>query len=157
MNGRFEYIRADDVATAVALVSADPAAHYLAGGTTQVDLLLKDGVLNPDRLVDITRLPLRGTSRRGDVLVVGALTTMEELAADPDLGERAGFVRTALLAGASPQLRNMRAGSEHVDGQRDVVGRARSGDRDVVACRDSDPGERRAELARADEIGRAHV
>src|SRR3954462_3478568 len=59
MNGRFEYIRADDVATAVALVSADPAAHYLAGGTTQVDLF-KDGVLNPGRLVDITRLPLRG-------------------------------------------------------------------------------------------------
>jgi CO/xanthine dehydrogenase FAD-binding subunit len=107
MNGRFEYIRPDDVATAVALVSADPAAHYLAGGTTQVDLLLKDGVLNPDRLVDITRLPLRGISRRGDVLLVGALTTMEELAAHPGLGERAGFVRTALLAGASPQLRNM--------------------------------------------------
>jgi xanthine dehydrogenase YagS FAD-binding subunit len=107
MNGRFEYIRADDVATAVALVSAEPAAHYLAGGTTQVDLLLKDGVLNTDRLVDITRLPLRGISRRGDVLLVGALTTMEELAADPVLGERAGFVRTALLAGASPQLRNM--------------------------------------------------
>ena len=107
MNGRFEYIRADDVATAVALVSADPAAHYLAGGTTQVDLLLKDGVLKTDRLVDITRLPLRGISRRGDVLLVGALTTMQELAADPGLGERAGFVRTALLAGASPQLRNM--------------------------------------------------
>jgi xanthine dehydrogenase YagS FAD-binding subunit len=107
MNGRLEYIRAADVATAVALVSADPAAHYLAGGTTEVDLLLKDGVLNPDRLVDITRLPLRGISRRGDVLLVGALTTMEELAADPGLGERAGFVRTALLAGASPQLRNM--------------------------------------------------
>jgi xanthine dehydrogenase YagS FAD-binding subunit len=107
MKGRFEYIRADDVAMAVALVSADPAAHYLAGGTTQVDLLLKDGVLNADRLVDITRLPLRGISRRGDALLVGALTTMEELAADPCLGERAGFVRTALLAGASPQLRNM--------------------------------------------------
>src|SRR4051812_22714487 len=107
MNGRFEYIRADDVASAVALVSADPAAHYLAGGTTEVDLLLKDGVLNADRLVDISRLPLRGISRRGDVLLVGALTRMEELAADPGLGERAGFVRSALLAGASPQLRNM--------------------------------------------------
>jgi xanthine dehydrogenase YagS FAD-binding subunit len=107
MKGRFEYIRADDVAMAVALVSADPAAHYLAGGTTQVDLLLKDGVLNADRLVDITRLPLRGISRRGDALLVGALTTMEELAADPCLCECAGFVRTALLAGASPQLRNM--------------------------------------------------
>jgi xanthine dehydrogenase YagS FAD-binding subunit len=106
MIGTFEYVRADDVAAAVALVSADPDAQYLAGGTTQVDLL-KDGVLIPERLVDITRLPLRGITRRGDALVVGALTTMEQLAAEPVLGERAAFVRAALLAGASTQLRNM--------------------------------------------------
>ena len=30
----FEYVRADDAAAAVALVSADPQAEYLAGGTT---------------------------------------------------------------------------------------------------------------------------
>jgi len=89
------------------LVSADPEAQYLAGGTTQVDLMLKDHVLEPERLVDITRLPLRGITRSGDALVVGALTTMEDLAADPVLGERAAFVREALLAGASTQLRNM--------------------------------------------------
>ena len=107
MSGTFEYVRAEDVAAAVALVSADPGTQYLAGGTTQLDLTLKDGVLNPERLVDITRLPLRGVARDGDNLVVGALTTMEELAADPVLGERAAFVRAALLAGASTQLRNM--------------------------------------------------
>jgi xanthine dehydrogenase YagS FAD-binding subunit len=107
MIGTFEYVRADDVASAVALVSGDPEAQYLAGGTTQVDLMLKDGVLNPDRVVDITRLPLRGITRSGDALVVAALTTMEELAAEPVLAERAEFVREALLAGASPQLRNM--------------------------------------------------
>src|SRR3954449_873274 len=107
MNGTFEYVRADDVAAAVALVSGDSQAQYLAGGTTQIDLILKDGVLHPERLVDITRLPLRGISLRGDALVVGALTTMEELAAEPVLDERAAFVREALLAGASTQLRNM--------------------------------------------------
>ena len=106
MIGTFEYVRADNVAAAVALVSADPDAQYLAGGTTQVDLL-KDGVLIPERLVDITHLPLRGITRRGDALVVGALTTMEELAAEPVLGERATFVRAALLSAASTQLRNM--------------------------------------------------
>jgi xanthine dehydrogenase YagS FAD-binding subunit len=107
MSGTFEYVRADDVAAAVALVSSDPQAQYLAGGTTQIDLILKDGVLNPERLVDITRLPLRAITRRGETLVVGAVTTMEELAAEPLLRERAAFVREALLAGASPQLRNM--------------------------------------------------
>ena len=105
--GVFEYVRASDVAGAVALVSADPEAQYLAGGTTQVDLMLKDRVLGPQRLVDITRLPLRGITRSGDALVVGALTTMEELAAHSVLAERAAFVRQALLAGASTQLRNM--------------------------------------------------
>jgi CO/xanthine dehydrogenase FAD-binding subunit len=107
MMGSFEYVRAQDTAATVALVSADPGAHYLAGGTTEVDLMLKDGVLDVERLVDITRLPLRDITRRGDALVVGALTTMEELAAEPVLAERAAFVREALLAGASPQLRNI--------------------------------------------------
>jgi CO/xanthine dehydrogenase FAD-binding subunit len=103
----FEYVRADDVAAAVALVSADPQAEYLAGGTTELDLVLKDGVLEPGRLVDITRLPLRGITRAEDTLRVGALVTMNELAADPTVDERVPFVRDALLAGASPQLRNM--------------------------------------------------
>src|SRR5262245_58174028 len=103
----FEYIRADDLASAVALVSGDPKAQYLAGGTTQLDLMLKDGVLEPERLVDITRLPLHGITRDGDVLRVGALATMEELAADVTVAERLTFVRQVLLASASPQLRNM--------------------------------------------------
>jgi CO/xanthine dehydrogenase FAD-binding subunit len=103
----FEYVRADNVAAAVALVSADPEADYLAGGTTELDLVLKDGVLEPGRLVDITRLPLGGITRAEDTLRVGALVTMNELAADPTVGERVPFVREALLAGASPQLRNM--------------------------------------------------
>jgi xanthine dehydrogenase YagS FAD-binding subunit len=103
----FEYVRVDDVAAAIALVSGDPGAQYLAGGTTELDLVLKDGVLEPERLVDITRLPLHTITRNGDVLVVGALATMEELAADPAVAARLPFVRDALLAGASPQLRNM--------------------------------------------------
>ena len=105
--GPFEYIRARDVAAAVALVSADPGTQYLAGGTTQIDLMLKDGVIAPERLVDITHLPLTGVARRGDTLWVGTLTTMEALAADPAVAGQLPLVRAALLAGASPQLRNM--------------------------------------------------
>jgi xanthine dehydrogenase YagS FAD-binding subunit len=103
----FEYVRADDVAATVALVSADPEAEYLAGGTTELDLVLKDGVLEPRRLVDITRLPLHGITCAEDTLRVEALVTMNELAAHPTVSERVPFVRDALLAGASPQLRNM--------------------------------------------------
>jgi xanthine dehydrogenase YagS FAD-binding subunit len=103
----FEYVRPDDVAGAVAMVSTDPGAAYLAGGTTHLDLLLKDGVVKTARLVDLGRLPLRGINRCDGALRVGALTTMEELAADPTVTERLPLVREALLAGASPQLRNM--------------------------------------------------
>jgi CO/xanthine dehydrogenase FAD-binding subunit len=103
----FEYVRAADPAQAVATVTADPAAAYLAGGTTQLDLILKDGILDPDRLVDITRLPLKGITAGDTSIRVGATTTMEELAADPVVAERLPVVREALLAGASVQLRNM--------------------------------------------------
>ena len=103
----FEYIQAAEPAQAVAMVTADPAADYLAGGTTQVDLMLKDGILEPERLVDITRLPLKWITADGAAIRVGATTTMEELAADPMVSARLPFVREALLRSASVQLRNM--------------------------------------------------
>ena len=91
---------------AVSAATADPAAAFLAGGTTQVDLM-KDGVLSPTTPIDITRLPLRGVTTEDGVLRVGALTTMEELAADPVITRRLPVVRESLLLAASPQLRNM--------------------------------------------------
>jgi CO/xanthine dehydrogenase FAD-binding subunit len=102
----FEYIRATDVRHAVAAAAADRDAAFLAGGTTQVDLM-KDDVLGPPLLIDITRLPLRGVMAGRGLLRVGALTTMEELAADPVVAERLPLVRESLLLAASPQLRNM--------------------------------------------------
>src|SRR5262245_38865591 len=100
----FEYVRAADPAGAVATVAAEPDASYLAGGTTQIDLM-KDGVLAPGRLVDIGRLPLRGVERRDGAVRIGALSTMEEVAAHPAMAQFT-VVREALLSGASVQLRN---------------------------------------------------
>jgi CO/xanthine dehydrogenase FAD-binding subunit len=142
----FEYVRPGDVAGAVAMVSADPRAAYLAGGTNQLDLMLKDAVADADRLVDIGRLPLHGVSRTGDTLKVGALTTMEELAADPAVGERAPLVREALLAGASVQLRNMATiGGNLLQRTRCRYFR----DRDVTACNKRIPGSGCAALSGA--------
>ena len=102
----FEYIRASDVDDAVTAVTTLPTAAYLAGGTTQVDLM-KDGVLAPDQLVDISRLPLRDITRSAESIHVGALTTMEDLANDPTVTTKLPILREALLSGASTQLRNM--------------------------------------------------
>ena len=102
----FEYLRAADVEQAVNAVTVNPEAAYLAGGTTQLDLM-KDGVFNPEHLVDITRLPLREIVLQDDALRVGALVTMEELADDRTVRDRMPVVRDALLLSASVQLRNM--------------------------------------------------
>ena len=52
-------------------------------------------------------LPLRGVTAGRGLVSVGALTTMEELAAHPVVAERLPVVRQSLLLAASPQLRNM--------------------------------------------------
>lgn len=133
----FEYARPDNIAKAVSLVSADPGASYLAGGTTHLDLILKDGVVEATRLVDITRLPLRGITRSDDTLRIGALVTMEELAADTSVADRAHFVREALLLGASTQLRNIAT----IGGN--VLQRTRCRyfrDRTVATCNKRSPG-----------------
>jgi xanthine dehydrogenase YagS FAD-binding subunit len=102
-----EYERATGVAEAVASVAADPAFTFLAGGTTQVDLM-RLGITRPDRLVDINRLPLREIEERSDGgLRIGALARMSDVAYEPVIAERYPAVSQALLLGASQQLRNM--------------------------------------------------
>ncbi|MFG2041890.1 FAD binding domain-containing protein [Dactylosporangium sp. NPDC048998] len=103
----FTYTLAPDPEAAIAAVSADPGAAFVAGGTTQVDLMLKDGVVAPRRLIDISRLPLSGIAVDHTALRVGATTTMAQMAADESVGRLLPLVRDALLLGASPQLRNM--------------------------------------------------
>src|SRR3954451_10912601 len=101
------YTRAGSVDEAVALVSADPAGAFLAGGTTEVDLV-RAGVGSPDLLVDIDRLPLAGIDARPDGgLRVGALARMTDVARASIMAERYPAVSQALLLGASEQLRNM--------------------------------------------------
>ncbi|WP_249713813.1 FAD binding domain-containing protein [Rhizomonospora bruguierae] len=100
-----EYVRVGEPAQAVAELAADPAAAFLAGGTTQLDLM-KIGTVTARRLVDITRLPLRDVTFDGGDLRVGALVTMERLAREPVVAQRLPVLRDALLAGASVQLRN---------------------------------------------------
>jgi xanthine dehydrogenase YagS FAD-binding subunit len=105
-----DYHRAEDAAGAVALVSADPEASFLGGGTNLVDHL-KLGVARPRVLVDISRLPLDEIEEvelpgGGSGLRIGTNVRNSDLAAHPAV--RAGWpaVSRALLAGASGQLRH---------------------------------------------------
>jgi xanthine dehydrogenase YagS FAD-binding subunit len=104
---RFAYVRADDVATAVRAVAGDRTARFIAGGTNLIDLM-KENVERPGRVVDITRLGLREIQpAAGGGLRLGALATNTEVAYHQEVERRYPLVSQAILAGASPQLRNM--------------------------------------------------
>src|ERR671937_1954467 len=104
---RFEYTRANDVADAVRQIAADPAAKFIAGGTNLIDLM-KENVARPSRLIDITRLPLNKVEETEDGgLRIGALVPNSDLAYHPQVEARYPLLASAILAGASPQLRNM--------------------------------------------------
>jgi len=103
----FSYTRADDVAAAVRAMSAEQTAKFIAGGTNLLDLM-KENVARPSRLIDITRLPLHTieeTAAGG--LRLGALVTNADTAYHAQVEARYPLLSAAILAGASPQLRNM--------------------------------------------------
>jgi xanthine dehydrogenase YagS FAD-binding subunit len=103
----FGYSRASDVADAVRQIVADPAAKFIAGGTNLVDLM-KENVARPSRLIDITHLPLRKIEdTRDGGLRIGALVPNSDLAYHPQIEARYPMLGSAILAGASQQLRNM--------------------------------------------------
>ncbi|BBH69063.1 FAD-binding molybdopterin dehydrogenase [Actinoplanes sp. OR16] len=102
----FEYRAATGLADGL-----EPGAVFLGGGTNLVDLM-KLGVATPDVLVDVNRLaPELGfgaiSDRPDGGLRIGAGVRNSDLAADPRVRERYPVLSSALLAGASGQLRNM--------------------------------------------------
>ena len=99
---QFDYIRAG----ANSDVTGTPDATIIAGGTNLLDLM-KLEVMTPDRLVDISRLDLKQiTPTRDGGLRIGALVTNSDLAADMTVRSDYAALSSALLAGASGQLRN---------------------------------------------------
>ena len=103
----FQYSRAGNVADAVRQMAASPGAKFVAGGTNLVDLMKMD-VERPARLIDVSRLPLdRVEETAGGGLRIGALVRNSDLAYHPLVERRYPVLSSALLAGASQQLRNM--------------------------------------------------
>jgi xanthine dehydrogenase YagS FAD-binding subunit len=102
----FRYERAADAGAAVAL-AAKPETKYLGGGTNLVDLM-RLGVEEPATLVDVTRLGNDRVEETADGgLRIGAAVRNSELAANPLVRERYPALSSALLHGASGQLRNL--------------------------------------------------
>ena len=103
----FQYARASDIVDAVRQMAASPLAKFIAGGTNLVDLMRMD-VERPAKLIDVSKLRLdkvEETANRG--LRIGALVRNSDLAYHPLVKRRYPVLSSALLAGASQQLRNM--------------------------------------------------
>jgi xanthine dehydrogenase YagS FAD-binding subunit len=103
----FSYARAADVDNAIAMVREHRDGAFLAGGTTEVDLV-RQNVLRPGMLVDINDLPLNHVEDLPDGgLRIGALARMSDVAQVAGVVRRFPVISQALLLGASAQLRNM--------------------------------------------------
>ena len=103
----FEYQRATDADAAVATVAARPGAVFLGGGTNLVDHL-KLGLLRPELLVDVSRLPFDTIDALpGGGVRIGAMVRNSDLAAHDLIRRRYPVLAQAVLAGASGQLRNL--------------------------------------------------
>jgi xanthine dehydrogenase YagS FAD-binding subunit len=99
----FEYSRAPDLAAATRAVAE--GARPIAGGTNLLDLM-KLEIERPERLVDISRLPLDRIEPEGQGLRIGAVVTNSACAADPRIRRDYPVLARALLGGATFQLRN---------------------------------------------------
>ncbi|HEY1986061.1 MAG TPA: xanthine dehydrogenase family protein subunit M [Terracidiphilus sp.] len=107
----FTYTRAFEADAALKVIAENSVQHissrFLAGGTNLVDLM-REGIDQPQAVIDITRLPLAEIEEAaGGGLRMGAMVRNSHLAAHPLVRERYPLLSQAILAGASAQLRNM--------------------------------------------------
>jgi aerobic carbon-monoxide dehydrogenase medium subunit len=76
----FEYHSAQSVADAAKLLASKPEAKLLAGGHTLIPTM-KLRLASPKALVDLSRVAeLKGIDKKGNALVIGAMTTHAEVA-----------------------------------------------------------------------------
>ncbi len=103
----FEYLRAESVAHAIALLAEHgDDAKLLAGGHSLLPLM-KLRLAQPSVLVDIARIAgLTGVTDGGDHLAIGALTTYAQLERDPLLARHNGLIAVAAHQVGDPQVRH---------------------------------------------------
>ena len=102
----FDYHRARSLADAQRLLAAHPGAKLLAGGHSLIPLM-KLRLAMPSAVIDIGRIQeLRGISRSGDTIRIGALTTHAELAASADLQKSAAALAEAAALVGDPAVRS---------------------------------------------------
>ena len=103
----FTYTKSKTSKEAIAAMTSNSNAKFIGGGTNLLDLM-KMNIEMPQQLIDINSLELKKieTLSNGNIKI-GALVRNSDLAYDETIMQKFPLLSKALLAGASPQLRNM--------------------------------------------------
>jgi xanthine dehydrogenase YagS FAD-binding subunit len=101
----FDLIRPSTPDDAIRAAQGD-RSRYIAGGTDLMQLM-KDNVETPLHVIDVEGVLDEHVSRNDQGLRIGALARMSDVAAHPDVSRNYPVIAQALLASASPQIRNM--------------------------------------------------
>ena len=102
----FAYCRAENEREALDIAAEAPRAAFIAGGTDFLQLW-REAAIAPDLVIDISRLPLDTIEVRGGGVAIGALARMSDVADNPLIKSEYPAISQALLASASPQIRNV--------------------------------------------------
>jgi xanthine dehydrogenase YagS FAD-binding subunit len=100
----FDLIKAKDPKDAVS--HKKEQVQYIAGGTNLVDLMKKNIQL-PDTLLDVTAALGYEVDKQGKAIQIGAMTRNTTVATNAMILRDFPLIAKAVLAGASPQIRNM--------------------------------------------------
>ena len=102
----FSYTRPTLPTDAIKAVLSQPNAVFLGGGTNLIDHL-KLGVVTPAQLVDVRYVGFNKISVESHSVIIGAGVTNSAAAYHAEIQSHFPVLAEAILAGASPQLRNV--------------------------------------------------
>lgn len=100
----FDFIKTESVSNA--LSQKKVTGQYVAGGTNLIDLMKKN-IAQPDSLLDVTSSLSRKIDKKSDSIEIGAMVRNTALTTDENILSDFPLISKAVLAGASPQIRNM--------------------------------------------------
>ncbi|QPH40168.1 FAD binding domain-containing protein [Pedobacter endophyticus] len=100
------YFKSNSSAEAIAQVAADEQSRFIGGGTNIIDLI-KYNLFFPSSLVDINGLKKEIITKTDDGILIDAFAKNADLAYHQTIEDQYPLLSKAILAGASPQIRNM--------------------------------------------------
>jgi aerobic carbon-monoxide dehydrogenase medium subunit len=103
----FDYTAPETVADALAALGSDSEEIKVMAGGQSLIPVLRLRLAAPTLIVDIGRIAeLHGVSDDGDALVIGALTTHDDVVHDPMIAEHAALLAKAAETIGDPQVRH---------------------------------------------------